>query len=162
MQCPNCCYNLTSGSMSVPYIQKDNIILASLGERFCGTVLDILGVFLCFCGVVFITTVIESLTNITFIKILAYPTEYFILLYPLIADGLKEGQSYGKRIMKTSVVDATTGEPCTFWKSFIRNFFMVLGLFDLVFIFGEKRQRLGDKAANTIVIKMRIDPPPYL
>ena len=78
----------------------------------------------------------------------------FAFLYILLSDGFAGGQSYGKRIVNTEVVDATSGEPCTFGKSFLRNLLlMLLGLIDWVFIFGEKRQRLGDKAANTIVIK---------
>jgi uncharacterized RDD family membrane protein YckC len=73
--------------------------------------------------------------------------------YHLFADGLKGGQSYGKRVVKTRVIDQTTGAPCTFGKSFLRNLVLiVLGVIDWVFIFGRKRQRLGDKLAGTIVI----------
>jgi hypothetical protein len=51
------------------------------------------------------------------------------------------------------VVDATTGAPCSFGKSFIRNLLLdMLGPIDWIFIFGERHQRLGDKAAGTIVI----------
>jgi len=64
------------------------------------------------------------------------------------------GTLAAKRLLNTAVIDATTGQPCTYGKAFIRNLLLaVLGLIDWVFIFGEKRQRLGDKAANTIVIK---------
>lgn len=49
--------------------------------------------------------------------------------------------------------DATTGAPCTYGQSFIRNLLLaVLGPIDWIFIFGERHQRLGDKAAGTIVI----------
>ena len=78
----------------------------------------------------------------------------FAVFYILFADGFEGGQSYGKRLLNTAVIDATTGQPCTYGKAFIRNLLLtVLGLIGWVFIFGEKRQRLGDKAANTIVIK---------
>ena len=74
------------------------------------------------------------------------------LFYYLFADGFSGGQSYAKRWLGMRVVDATTGAPCTFWQSFIRNFLlMFLGPIDWIFIFGERHQRLGDKAANTIV-----------
>jgi uncharacterized RDD family membrane protein YckC len=75
------------------------------------------------------------------------------LYYYLFADGFSGGQSYAKRWLGMRVVDATSGAPCTFWQSFIRNLLlMLLGPIDWVFIFGGRHQRLGDKAANTIVI----------
>ena len=79
----------------------------------------------------------------------------FAFFYILFADGFRGGQSYGKRIMKTAVIDATTGAPCNFGKSFVRNLLLsLLGIIDWAFIFGRKRQRLGDIAANTIVVKV--------
>jgi uncharacterized RDD family membrane protein YckC len=33
----------------------------------------------------------------------------FAFFYILFADGFRDGQCYGKRIMKTAVIDATTG-----------------------------------------------------
>ena len=78
------------------------------------------------------------------------------LFYVLFADGFKNGQSYAKRLMELAVVDAVTGKPCTFFKSFVRNVFLsLLGPFDWMFIFSESRQRLGDRVANTIVITTR-------
>jgi uncharacterized RDD family membrane protein YckC len=75
--------------------------------------------------------------------------------YLLVADALPGGQSVGKRIWKLSVVDAATGAPCTVWQSFVRNiFFLILGGIEWMVIFGEDRQRLGDKAAKTLVIKL--------
>jgi len=75
------------------------------------------------------------------------------IIYLLFQDGLPKGQSLGKRLLKIAVVDKSTGKKCTFWKSFVRNIILaVLGIFDWVFIFTESRQRLGDKAASTIVI----------
>lgn len=51
------------------------------------------------------------------------------------------------------VVSEKTGASCTFGQSLLRNILlMVLGPLDWIFIFGERRQRLGDKLAGTIVI----------
>jgi uncharacterized RDD family membrane protein YckC len=51
------------------------------------------------------------------------------------------------------VVDARSGMSCTFGQSFVRNVLLaMLGPLDWIFIFGEEHQRLGDKAAGTIVI----------
>jgi uncharacterized RDD family membrane protein YckC len=77
----------------------------------------------------------------------------FAFLYTLLADGLEGGQSYGKRMVGIRVVSMQTGAPCSFGQSFVRNLLlMILGPIDWIFIFGQRRQRLGDKAAGTIVI----------
>src|SRR5215467_15712849 len=76
----------------------------------------------------------------------------WMLLYLGFGDGLHEGQSFAKQWLGMRVVDADTGEPCTWGDSFIRNVFSVLGPIDALFIFGEDHQRLGDKAAGTVVI----------
>lgn len=73
--------------------------------------------------------------------------------YRLFSDGMGDGQSYGKRVARTRVVDAETGDPCTLWQSGVRHASQCLGLLDYVFIFGETRRRLGDRAANTVVVK---------
>ena len=75
--------------------------------------------------------------------------------YLLFSDGLGEGQSFGKKLVKIAVVDQSTGAPCTYGGSLLRNLVRMLGVFDWAFVFGERRQRLGDKAANTIVVRLR-------
>lgn len=76
-------------------------------------------------------------------------------LYFLFQDGLKGGQSYGKRVVNTAVIDTRTGEWCGFGQSFVRNVVLsLLSFIDWIFIFGQKRQRLGDKVANTAVIQI--------
>ena len=37
----------------------------------------------------------------------------------------------------------------------LRNLVRMLGVFDWAFALGERRQRLGDKAANTNLVKLR-------
>ncbi|HEY7394864.1 MAG TPA: RDD family protein, partial [Gemmatimonadaceae bacterium] len=75
------------------------------------------------------------------------------ICYYLFADGLRDGQSFGKRYVGMRVVDARSGMSCTFGQSFVRNVLLaMLGPLDWIFIFGEEHQRLGDKAAGTIVI----------
>ena len=77
----------------------------------------------------------------------------FAMMYGLFSDGLPGGQSLGKRWVGIRVVSIYTGTPCSFWQSFVRNILQsLLGPIDWIFIFGERRQRLGDKAAGTIVI----------
>jgi uncharacterized RDD family membrane protein YckC len=128
--------------------------LASLSDRLFGQILDSLIAFAPFIPAWILVVVSPALGMLAILAAAAYA-----LYYLLFADSFAGGQSYGKRIVNTAVVDATTGEPCTFGQSFVRNLLlMMLGVIDWVFIFGQKRQRLGDKAANTIVIKTQSEP----
>lgn len=78
------------------------------------------------------------------------------LAYLLLADGLPQGQSVGKRVLDIAVIDRRTLRPCTYGQSFLRNFLLaLLGIFDWIFIFGRTHQRLGDRAANTIVVRLK-------
>jgi hypothetical protein len=77
-----------------------------------------------------------------------------LIAYFLLSDALPGGQSVGKKFLKIGVVDQLTEQPCTIGKSLLRNVTQILGIFDWVFIFGRKRQRLGDKIARTCVIKI--------
>lgn len=74
--------------------------------------------------------------------------------YVFLADALPGGQSFGKRMLGIAVVDPRTGYPCSAGQSFLRNLpLAVLGFLDWVFIFGERRQRLGDMVAGTLVVR---------
>lgn len=127
----------------------DNQDLASLSDRLFGQILDSLVPIAAFIAATFMYAISRTIGAISIISALG-----FAIFYILFADGFEGGQSYGKRMMNTAVIDATTSATCTYWQSFIRNLLLVLlGIIDWVFIFGSKRQRLGDKAANTIVVK---------
>jgi hypothetical protein len=123
---------------------------ASLGDRVLGQMLDsFVAMGPLFAIVLF--DVSEWVGPVAFSAGLA-----FAVLYVLFADGLPNGQSYGKRLVKTAVIDAASKAPCSSWQSFVRNLTLViLGVIDWVFIFGTRRQRLGDKLARTVVIYAR-------
>jgi uncharacterized RDD family membrane protein YckC len=56
-------------------------------------------------------------------------------------------------VVGITVIDQRSGLPCSAGQSFVRNLLLsVCGFFDWIFIFGERRQRLGDMAAQTIVV----------
>jgi uncharacterized RDD family membrane protein YckC len=128
----------------------DNTNLASLSDRLVGQILDSFVAVAAYIIAGVLSAFAPTVGAIALIIAIVYSVYYLLL-----ADGFARGQSYGKRVVHTAVIDATTGAPCTFGKSFIRNFLLaLLGPIDWIFILGSKRQRLGDKAANTIVIKM--------
>src|SRR5262245_10864370 len=148
----DCGWDFSTGNVMASYIglaAKLHRDLASLGDRFIGQVLDsLVAILAIICGAI-PNAFSETIGSITLVAGIA-----FAFFYILFADGFSGGQSFGKRAMKTAVVDASTGQPCTFFKSFLRNILLsLLGIIDWIFIFGKKRQRLGDMAANTIVIK---------
>lgn len=75
-------------------------------------------------------------------------------------DGTLKGQGWSKRTFKIKVIHSYTGEPCTFWQSFFRRLLIYLpliGMIDSLLALGEKKQRLGDKLAKTIVVKQEKD-----
>jgi uncharacterized RDD family membrane protein YckC len=74
--------------------------------------------------------------------------------YYLLADGLLRGQSLAKRLLGIVVVDAESGAPCGFVRSFLRNISQLLSVFDWLWIFGSTRRRLGDWLAQTRVIRI--------
>jgi uncharacterized RDD family membrane protein YckC len=75
--------------------------------------------------------------------------------YILFNDAMPNGQSFGKKLFSIKVVNKKSGKNCSVSESFIRNIPTVipfLALIDAVMILGVKKQRMGDKMANTIVI----------
>jgi uncharacterized RDD family membrane protein YckC len=122
--------------------------LASRSNRRLGQILDgLVGAAPILVGTV-LSRISSTIAPALFVLAIAWAVFYY-----LFADGLPGGQSLGKRWLGMSCVDATTGGPCTFWQSFIRNLLLaLLGPIDWIFIFGERHQRLGDMAAGTIVI----------
>jgi uncharacterized RDD family membrane protein YckC len=66
---------------------------------------------------------------------------------------LPNGQSLGKRYTGISVIKLKTGRACNYWESFLRNgLSLFLGVLDLILILLNRRQRLGDLMARTIVV----------
>jgi len=92
---------------------------------------------------------IANLLGQPLVTIIAVVWAFFYLIF---SDG-NAGQSVAKKWLGMRVVDAKTGAPCTYGQSFVRNILLTfLGPIDWIFIFGDRHQRLGDKAAGTIVV----------
>ena len=158
MQCPRCglmnpdaaitcdCqYDFRAGALAVGTPQTLGLPLATFGERFAGHFLD----SALTCGGVALGTYIGTSLGVG-----AAPALAMFVGYLLFSDGLGDGQSFGKKVVKIAVIDKTTGRPCGYGRSFVRNISRMFGLFDWIFMIGERRQRLGDKAANTIVVRL--------
>jgi uncharacterized RDD family membrane protein YckC len=123
--------------------------IASPVRRLAGQFLDGAVIYLGFIIAVLVGEVSDALGSVALIGAVVFGVGYL-----WFADGLPNGQSLGKRLLHMNVIDQNSGLPCSFGQSFLRNFLLsVLGPIDWVFIFTGDRQRLGDKAAHTIVVR---------
>ncbi len=94
------------------------------------------------------------------------------IVYILISDGLFEGRSIGKKVLKLKTISLNTGNAATFRDSIIRNstiaaailvsgipllgwlFVLIICTLEFLLMLGNKQgMRLGDDFANTYVIE---------
>ncbi len=141
-----------------------NYRIASLGDRIIAQILDTLII----AGYLIATILLWIYLNKNFYNSpFYYPTAIIIILYlpvflyDFLCEVFLNGQSIGKKIMKTKVVKIDGTQPG------IGNYFLrwILKPIDVFFTYGSvglitmlingKGQRLGDLAANTTVIKIK-------
>ena len=70
-----------------------------------------------------------------------------------LMDGFKNGQGPGKKLLSLQVLRLKDGKPCNFKDSFIRRLTSVFQPLDSLWTLGKNRQRMGDKFAETVVVK---------
>ena len=126
--------------------------MATLAPRFLRLVAVLIDVFGGFALLIALNFPLFVYTPKAFYDPIGKISIALYLVYLLFKDA-RGGQSLGKRIVRIKVIDRSSGHPCSALKSLLRNFFVTLGLFDWLFILGEKRMRLGDIAANTSVVR---------
>lgn len=134
---------------------------ASLIARIVAWIIDIIILTIYTIGIsiivikLFEETLSEGIAFFAFVLI----TFLLPLAYPLLCEVFFNGQSIGKRVMKTRVVKKdgsvpTLGDYLMRWLLFIVDGPM-MGCIGIIFIiFSKNRQRLGDMAAGTMVIKL--------
>ena len=127
-------------------------VIAPIGKRFSAQFIDeglalLVGYFL----MLGLTEILEKGSAIPFLVFCL-----IVLFYTLFADGMFVGQSIGKKLMKLYVVRSDTEEPCTYGRSVLRNMTYLLGIFDLIFLIGPTKRRLGDRLAKTKVVMKRL------
>ena len=69
-------------------------------------------------------------------------------------DGFKEGGGFGKRLLSLQIVRLEDGKPANFKDAFVRRFAGIFQPVDWLFATGKERQRMGDKLAKTVVVKL--------
>ena len=138
--------------------------LAGLRERFFGMLIDTLIMVFIYIALLSLSSMLRSGGESGFLMqiIMTFPF-WFTVFYGLICETLLNGQTLGKRTQRTKVV-RIDGKPVSLSDLLLRS---VLLLGDFLFSFGvigalfisttDKRQRLGDMAAGTTVIKIGTD-----
>lgn len=136
--------------------------LATLGDRILAELLDTLIkiAFVFVAGILFYAFMNDadssSVSWIIFIVVAGGPFVFYHLLFEVFMNG----QTPGKRTMKCAVA-SVDGDPVTFGKYMIRWLFRLIDipLYGVVAMLAiglsEKRQRVGDMLAHTIVVKTK-------
>ena len=143
-----------------------NFTAASVGDRIFAQLLDILVmiayvvVIVFFLDITGLTTTIEAMDNWSIMAV--YGIIYSpIMFYTIVQESLWEGQTIGKRIMKTKVIkldgyQAGFGDYLVRWLFRLVEVFIGNGIIGLIAIIAsQKNQRLGDMAAGTAVITLK-------
>ena len=137
--------------MSSNEFDHTNVTLAHPGKRYQGQFIDGVISIIMFAILVYVKKKAGIENDFFSVMTIAIPFAYFVL-----SDALPNGQSVGKRVLSMSVINKATGKPCSIFESIVRNILTpILGVIDAILILGKKRQRLGDKMANTIVINLK-------
>ena len=127
---------------------ESTLVLAPIGKRFTAQFIDeLIAIGGGYSLVLGLKELVGSESNTPFLAMI-----FFVWLYTLFADGMFKGQSIGKKLMNLYVVSNEMEQPCTYLQSFVRNSTYPLGIFDLIFLFGKERRRLGDRLASTKVL----------
>ena len=80
---------------------------------------------------------------------------YSLGIYGLLfMDGFKKGGGFGKRLLSLQTIRLEDGEPANFKDAFVRRFAGIFQPVDWLFATGKEKQRMGDKLAKTVVVKL--------
>lgn len=128
---------------------------ASLPQRIAALLIDLAIVMVA--GAIPVLMLPASLSDDAVMLVAALP----MAVYLLLRDGLPDGQSLGKRLLRIRVVDAD-GAACTAWRSIVRNLFLltlsnlITLLLDYLFCWQSRYRRLGDLVAITAVVTVAL------
>ena len=157
---------------------QEQVVRADRGKRFMAMILDMIFTFIISLPAMVLamiammnTGVFPRLlynniieTNTLFILYFFISILLFIppIIYPFIKDGMKNGQSFGKRLMGIRVISLDDGMPCTYARSAIRHLitsllcnvaFLGLIIEPLIVLIDDDGRRIADRIANTFVVQ---------
>jgi uncharacterized RDD family membrane protein YckC len=139
--------------------------LASEGDRIVAVVLDAILIFaislVIFVPLVLVAGLFTAFGSFAFLFFgpLTFIQWLFWLLYFTYFESTS-GQTLGKQVMHIRVVDETTLQHLDFGRSLVRNILRIIDWLPFFYLIGfiliattEKKQRLGDMAARSIVVR---------
>jgi len=124
--------------------------LASTGSRYVAQFVDQVIAVMIVVAVSFLIGIIGLNTAFGLVLVVSSYAAYI-----LMNDAMPNGQSIGKKLLSIKVINKESGKNCSLSESFLRNITTVipfLAVIDALLIFGVKKQRMGDKIANTLVV----------
>lgn len=147
--------------------------LAGLGSRFIALFIDtliqlsmmLLTIFIMGIG---IALVFVDYSHINSIIVAISIIILFVIFfgYYVFFEMLLKGQTIGKKVIKLRTIK-NNGEPINIFDSFLRNLFKVLSFIPplyfidaIMMVYTKKYKRIGDFAANTIVVKVKNEKGP--
>ncbi len=140
-------------------VENNEIQLASLGSRIAAYIIDTVIVFVLVIIVLGVIDSIQTFTDDSY-NLLAYLVYALVFFgYFILLEGpLGKGRTVGKRVLKLRVVkkdQSMMGYGASFGRNILRLidglFFYIIGM--ILISDSNLNQRLGDRAADTIVIK---------
>jgi uncharacterized RDD family membrane protein YckC len=150
----------TVSSRGVPGTEKDVILHRILAVIIDYIVMGFLSVFILIASIgpgIATLSLVGFFGGLFMSIILIMATWVF---YGIILETWK-GQTVGKMVMGIIVVKEN-GEPCDFLAALLRNVFRIIDILPQFYLIGfivialtEKKQRLGDRLAGTIVVKVK-------
>jgi uncharacterized RDD family membrane protein YckC len=169
--CPTCGRPIVSGQASPAFGQPQAAItttrpsLATEGDRIVAVIIDtiIVSVFslVIFIPLAFIVGFFSFFGSFAFVFFgpALLLTWLLWLLYFTYFESTS-GQTVGKQIMKIRVVDESTLQHLDFGRSLVRNVLRIIDWLPLFYLIGflliatnQRKQRIGDMAARSIVVK---------
>ncbi|MDB5191404.1 MAG: hypothetical protein JWQ96_967 [Segetibacter sp.] len=147
-------------SITTPQNIEVEFELASLGDRIVGRIID--GILIA--GYFFLWVAIIGFSNLTtgsYLHLLIILIILPILLYDLLCEMFLNGQSLGKRVMGFKVISLSGEQPSLSqylirWLFRLVDFSLSFSLIGVIMVAAsEKKQRLGDYVAGTVLVKTR-------
>jgi uncharacterized RDD family membrane protein YckC len=126
--------------------QKVNL----LSRRFVSIMIDIpiLTLIMIFLSALFTIMINHYGFGERYVIIQAVAVMFFVVF---LKDCFK-GQSFGKRLLKLRVVNTTDEEPASLGRLIFRNLTLIIWPVDVIMLFVNPEQRLGDMIASTKVV----------
>ena len=160
------------------YEPQEQVVRANRGKRFMAMILDMTFTFIIGLPAMVLAMIAMMNTgvfprwlnnniretNTLFILYFFISILLFIppIIYPFIKDGMKNGQSFGKRLMGIRVISLDDGTPCTYARAAIRQLISLLLcnvafigyiIEPLIVLIDDDGRRIADRIANTFVVQ---------